>query len=69
MISYKNCRFTEVVKRSALVMRWATFAGSNPVAGTIYGVVAQLGEHLSGRQEVASSMLVNSTIISGYRTA
>ena len=31
-------------------------------------VVAQLGEHLSGRQEVASSILANYTIISGIRT-
>ena len=45
------------------------FPGSSPGLPTIYGVVAQLGEHLSGRQEVASSILVNSTTISGYRTA
>ena len=38
------------------------FPGSSPGLPTIYGVVAQLGEHLSGRQEVASSILVDSTI-------
>lgn len=45
------------------------FPGSSPGLPTIYGVVAQSGEHLSGRQDVASSILVNSTTISGYRTA
>ncbi len=29
---------------------------------TLHGVVAQLGEHLSGRQEVTGSIPVNSTI-------
>ena len=34
-IIYINiCRFTEVAKRSAPVMRWVTYAGSNPVIGT-----------------------------------
>ena len=35
--------------------------GSSPMRGAIYGVIAQLGERLPCKQEVASSILANST--------
>ena len=36
--------------------------GSSPMQGAMYGVVAQLGERLPCKQEVASSILANSTM-------